>query len=110
MEGLRREMDELDANSNRFARSFKLQRGELPCKQDQKRAGFEKKWQRKTAREADIELAQLRRAIEHWERDFAEAKTSAAVELGHTRNSDRVAPIHLQGRPVASPPKTKRQL
>jgi hypothetical protein len=48
-------------------------KGELLRKQDQKRQGFDKRWQRKTeqiAREAARELAKLRRVIEYWERDL----------------------------------------
>jgi hypothetical protein len=62
MDASRMERDELDGNSNQFARLFKLQRGELLRKQDQKRAGFDKRWQRQTeqtAREAARELAEL---------------------------------------------------
>jgi hypothetical protein len=90
MDALRTERDELDATSNQFARSFKLQRGELLRKEDQRRAGFEMSWQKKTeqtAREAARELAELKRAIEYWEKDHAEAKKGAAAELDRIRNN-----------------------
>jgi hypothetical protein len=103
---LRREKDELGANSDRLARSFKPQRGELLRKQDQKHGGFDKRWWRKreqTAMEAARELSEQSRAIEHRERDLAEAKKGAAVVLRRIGNNERVAHIPLQSRPVASP-------
>jgi hypothetical protein len=105
-DALRREREELDANSDRFARSFKLQRGELLRKQDLKRAGFEKNWQAKTEqalRQGARELGELRRAVEHWERDVAEARKIAGTELARIKNNERIGHIPVQSRQAASP-------
>jgi hypothetical protein len=105
-DALRMEREELDVNSDRFARSFKIQRGELLRKQDMKRAGFDKNWQAKTegaVRETARELADPRKAVEHWERDLAEARRLAGTELARIKNNERIAHIPVQSRQAASP-------
>jgi hypothetical protein len=64
-EALRKEKEELDLCSDRFARSFKLQRSRLLTQQDQKRSRFATHWQMKTEGTERIctkELSELKQA------------------------------------------------
>jgi NTP pyrophosphatase (non-canonical NTP hydrolase) len=104
-EALRKEKDELDVCSDRFARSFKLQRSHLLYQQDQKRSGFATHWQRKTEDTERIctkELSELKQAVTHWERDVSEAKREAGTELGRIKNNERLTSLPVPGRPAAT--------
>jgi hypothetical protein len=87
-----REREELDALSDTFARSFKLQRQTMLARQDRRRETFRIFWERKREKdEAEIkeELARLRRTVEHLQAELADAKALAAAEMSRVRENER---------------------
>ena len=105
-EAVKREKEELDALSDRFARSFKLQRQQMLHKQDQKREAFKELWVRKkekNQRSLNAKMSELKRAVEHLERDLVEAQRAAGAERTRIRNNERLVNTPVQGRPAATP-------
>jgi hypothetical protein len=104
-DALRIEREELDARSAGFARWAKLGKERVLRSQDVKRDGFQTNWQRK-AEEVDRacarDLINLRRAIEHWERDVFNARRATTVEIGRIRNNERLARLPIQARQAAT--------
>jgi hypothetical protein len=97
-DALQKEKDELNTCTDRFARSFKLQRQHVLDKQDEKREGFHDFWLRKKQacdRKIAKELSDLRYAVEHWDRDLTGAKRSATGEMGRIRTNEKAAAAAL---------------
>jgi hypothetical protein len=97
-EALQKEKDELNACTDRFTRSFKLQRQHVLDKQEEKRNGFQDFWVRKKQqcdRKIAKELSDLRYAVEHWDRDVGHSKRSASCEMGRIRTNEKAATAAL---------------
>jgi hypothetical protein len=97
-EALQKEKDELNVCTDRFARSFKLQRQHVLDKQDEKRQVFQDFWVRKkqkNERRIAKELGDLRCAVEHWERDIGNSRRGASVEMGRIKTNERAASAAL---------------
>jgi hypothetical protein len=100
-EVVRRERDELDTLSDRFSRSFKLQRQTMLSRQDQQRLTFQDFWTRKKERveaETAAELIKLRKAVEHLQIELNDARKSAADELARIRANERTASTPIAGK------------
>jgi hypothetical protein len=106
-EALQREKDELNVCTDRFARSFKLQRQHVLDKQERRRDGFQELWVRKkqkNERTVAKELSDVRCAVDHWERDVSGARRSATSEMTRVRNNekDATSAIPVQARAAAT--------
>lgn len=83
-EALGREKVELLAQTERFTRSYKLQRSRMLNLQDKKQHGFADNWARKkeeSERQLQKELAELKATVEHYEAKLAEVEGIAFGEL-----------------------------
>ena len=92
-EALKREKQELEQLSERFTRSFKLQRQFLLKKQDERRESFKILWKRKMEKnEQDCArtMAEMKQAVENLERELAEARRACGKEIGRIRNNERI--------------------
>lgn len=101
-EAVSRERSELDTLSERFNRSFKLQRQNQLAKQEQKRASFQALWQRKSERnEAEIQkkLLELKRTVDHLEQELIEAQGSSRNELNRIKKNERIVSTPVAARP-----------
>jgi hypothetical protein len=104
-EAVKREKEELEVLSERFGKSFKLQRQHVLSKQVQKREGFSTLWKRKQEtkeRALAREMAELRKAVENYERELAEAQKCENTELGRIRNNERVSALPMLSRAASS--------
>jgi hypothetical protein len=105
-EAVTKEKAELDVLTDRFARSFKLQRQHMVTTQDMSRSGFKDHWQvKKETQERMLtkQLMELKRAVEHLERDLAEAQNEADEELRRIKNNDRIlTAVPVLGKPAAT--------
>jgi hypothetical protein len=104
-EAVKKEKEELHVLTERFGRSYKLQKQEVVRKQDQKRSGFKDHWQWKgerTERQLAAKLSELKRAVEHLERDLAEAQGNTDAELRRIKNNDRLVNTPVIGRPAST--------
>jgi hypothetical protein len=100
-EVVRRERDELDTLSERFSRSFKLQRQTMLSRQDQQRLTFQDFWTRKKEKveaETTAELIKLRKAVDHLQLELNEARRSAGDELARIRTNERRASTPITGK------------
>jgi hypothetical protein len=101
-EAVQQEKQELQSMSEKFARSFNLQRQTMLTKQEGQRKCFEIFWARKKDQatlEIKTELEQLKKTVEHLEIALEEAKQSATVEMGRIKNNERIGAGPLVGRP-----------
>jgi predicted nucleic acid-binding protein len=83
---------QLDVLSDKFARSFKLQRRTMLERQDRRRETFQVFWERKREKdEAEIreELVRLKKRVEHLEAELADAKELAAAEMSRVSENNR---------------------
>jgi predicted RNase H-like nuclease (RuvC/YqgF family) len=105
-EAVKKEKEELDVCTDRFARSFKLQRQRMVTTQDMSRTGFKDHWQvKKETQERMLtkQLMELKRAVEHLERDLAEAQREADDELKRIKNNERILnAVPVLGKPAAT--------
>jgi hypothetical protein len=102
---VKKEKEELNTLSDRFARSYKLQKQQVLKKQDQQRSGFEDHWERKkeeSERALTKQLNERKLAVEHLERELAEAKKLADAELERIKNNERVVNTPVVARPAAT--------
>ena len=98
-EVLQRERDELEANNEKFVRSYNLQKQKI---QDRKRESFDILWQRKRDKaEWAIQqtMLQKKRAVENLERQLEDAQSNANQEIGRIKNNQRVLYTPLNSRP-----------
>lgn len=105
-ESSKKEKEELQVLGQRFARSFTLQKKEMLRKQDQKRVAFDDLWTRKkekTQREISAKMSELKRAVDHLERDLLEAQKAAGGEMVRIKNNERLVSTPVLGKPAASP-------
>lgn len=105
-EAVKKEKAELEALSERFNRSYKLQKRHVLHKQDLRREAFKELWVRKSAknqRDISQKLLELKRAVERLERDLEDAQMSANKELTRIRNNERLVNTPVASRPAASP-------
>lgn len=92
-EAVKKEKEELDALSQRFARSFNLQRQRVLSKQEQSREAFKELWVRKkekNQRDLKAKMSELRRAVVNLEKDLAEAQQVAGCEMARIQNNQRI--------------------
>ncbi|KAK8834044.1 hypothetical protein M9Y10_027515 [Tritrichomonas musculus] len=105
-EAVKREKQELDQLSERFTRSFKLQRQYLLKKQDERRESFKTLWKRKMEKnELDCHrtMMEARQAVENLERELAEAKKSCNSEIDRINNNERLVNTPIASRAAATP-------
>jgi multidrug efflux pump subunit AcrA (membrane-fusion protein) len=101
-EAVQREREELRAMSEKFARSFNLQRQTMLTKQDGQRKCFEIFWARRKDQATlaiKTELEQLKKTVEHLEIALDDARRDANAEMERIRNNERIGPAPLAGRP-----------
>ncbi|OHT17438.1 hypothetical protein TRFO_12401 [Tritrichomonas foetus] len=106
-EVIKKEREELDTMSERFQRSFKLQRQNKLNSQEQQRKSFETFWDRKKQKElseSTAEVTKLRMSVDHLQKQLDEAKGAAGGELSRIRNNERIK----ASTPVASRPRGMR--
>jgi hypothetical protein len=105
-EAVRQEKEELDTLTGRFARSFNLQRQRMVTTQDMSRTGFKDHWRVKKEQQERIltkELMDLKRAVEHLERDLGEAQDEADAELRRIKNNERILnAVPVLGKPAST--------
>jgi hypothetical protein len=105
-DAVKKEKDELKTCTERFARSFNLQKARMVTIQEQKRTGFHDHWRVKKEQQERLltkHLMELRRAVEHLERDLAEAQNEADTELKRIKNNDRILnATPVLGRPAST--------
>ena len=106
-EAVKKEKEELRALSERFLRSYQLQKQEVLRKQGLKKAAFKELWVRKSEknqREIAAKMRELKVAVANLEREVADAQMSAGTELTRIRNNERLMNnTPVTGRPAASP-------
>jgi len=103
-EAVQREKEELEANNEKFIRSYTLNKQHMQKLQDRKRESFQILWERKKEKnEWQIQqtIAQKKIAVQNLERELAEARNSADCELNRIRKNQRASSVT----PVASRPK-----
>ncbi|OHT00638.1 hypothetical protein TRFO_32665 [Tritrichomonas foetus] len=107
-EALKKEKQELEQLSERFTRSFKLQRQYLLKKQDERRESFKILWKRKMEKnEQDCArtMAEKKQAVENLERELAEARRACGKEVNRIRNNERLVSTPVASKPASSPRK-----
>lgn len=105
-EAVKRERQELDNLSEKFTRSFILQRQYLLKKQDERRDSFQQLWRRKREKnEADCVkiMTEARQAVENLERELADARRSCNNEITRIRTNERIMTTPVSSRPAATP-------
>lgn len=91
-EALALERQELDRHNAEFTRAFKLTKQHIQKKQNEKRESFHILWQRKKEKnEAEIrrQIHQLKMAVEHLEKDLAEAKRETQKEMNRVTKREQ---------------------
>lgn len=105
-EAVKKEKEELQALSERFIRSYQLQKQEVLRKQGLKKAAFKELWIRKSEknqREIAAKMRELKVAVTNLEREVADAQMSAGAELTRIRNNERLVNTPTAGKQAASP-------
>ena len=105
-EAVKKEKEELQALSERFIRSYQLQKQEVLRKQGLKKAAFKELWIRKSEknqREIAAKMRELKVAVTNLEREVADAQMSAGAELTRIRNNERLVNTPVTGKQAASP-------
>jgi hypothetical protein len=105
-DAVKKEKEELKTCTERFARSFNLQKQRMVTTQDMSRVGFHDHWRVKKEQQERLlikHLMELRRAVEHLERDLADAQNEADTELKRIKNNDRILnATPVLGRPAST--------
>jgi hypothetical protein len=100
-----REKGELEVLTAKFARSYKLQKQEVVRKQTTRKDVFKQHWQRKKDEEERImtqRLTNLKKAVEHWERDLAQAEGAAGAEYRRIKTNERMVSTPIDARQAAT--------
>jgi hypothetical protein len=104
-EALEKEKNELKVLTGRFAKSYKKQKQEVVRKQENRKGVFGQHWQYKKDQTDQViakRLADLRKAVEHWERDLAEEEGVTVKELRRIKGNERCNSIPIEARQAAS--------
>jgi hypothetical protein len=105
-EAVTREKEELGALSDRFAKSFRLQKQHMLKKQALKREAFEDLWVRKREKNERVltkEVLDLKLLVRNLERELQEAKDAEAAELRRIRDNERIFSTPVVARQAAAP-------
>lgn len=103
-ESVKREKEELENNSAKFARSFTLQKQQMIHSQEQKRIAFKELWVRKKEkhqRDLRTRMMELRKAVENLEKDLMVAQQGAGNEMLRIKDNERLTALPVAGRPAA---------